>query len=131
MPRTLALLASKFSCPSAMCTGSLALDVRCLDDRPPLLDFRFLQRSQSLRRLLLGLENLLSNIGKALAYRLIANCFDGGPIKLADDFPRCVRGRPKTVPKRHMKPRYSRLVDGRNVRSPHPGSVCQDCVGPD
>src|SRR5246127_2670785 len=86
MPRTFALSASKFGGAFAMCTGSHTLDVRGLDDRPPLLDFRFLQRRQSLGRLLLGREDLLSDIGKALAHGWIGERFDGGLIELADDF---------------------------------------------
>jgi hypothetical protein len=49
-------------------TGLLALDVRGLDDRPPFFEFRFLERGQGFGRLLLARKNLLSDIGKALAY---------------------------------------------------------------
>src|SRR6266478_5065763 len=131
MPRTLAPLASKLGCASAICTGSHTIDVRGLDDRPPLLDFRFLQRRQSLGRLLLGREDLLSDIGKALAYGWIGNRFDGGLIELADDFSGRVRRYPKTVPKRHVESRHARLVDGRNLGSAHPTCVSQNCIGSD
>jgi hypothetical protein len=86
MPRTLAPLASKLGCAFARCIGSHTIDVHGLDDRPPLLDFRFLQRRQSFGLLLLGREDLLSDIGKALAHGWIGERFDGGLIELADDF---------------------------------------------
>ena len=43
--------------------GSLALDVRRLDDRPPLLDLGLLIRAERLWRLLLAREDLLSDSG--------------------------------------------------------------------
>src|SRR5690242_3268989 len=103
-----------------VCTGSVALDVRSLDDRPPFLDVGLLPSCEGVRRLLLDRKNLLPNIGQSLAYLRIAQRFNDGGIELRDDVLRGMCRHPEAVPKRHVEPRYSRLVDGGNVGSPYP-----------
>jgi hypothetical protein len=49
------------------CVCLLSLDLRRLDDRPPLLYFGLLQRPKRLWRLLVASRNLKALIGEALA----------------------------------------------------------------
>src|SRR5262249_16739991 len=48
---------------------SLRLDVRRLDDRPPLLDLGLLLRGKRLRRLFVARPDSLTQVGKPLAHR--------------------------------------------------------------
>src|SRR3981081_3749367 len=50
---------------------SLSLDVRRLDDRPPLLDLGRVVGAQGLRCLLFARENLLAGVGQPLAHARI------------------------------------------------------------
>src|SRR5262249_13391011 len=49
-------------------TASLGLDVRRLDDRPPLLDLCLLKSAKRFRRLLVTQRNFLTEVGKLLAH---------------------------------------------------------------
>src|SRR5712671_4124860 len=64
---------------------SLSLDVRGLDDGPPLLDFGFLQRSECFGSLLVSRENLLPEVGEARTYHRGRQGIHNGGIELGDD----------------------------------------------
>ena len=64
---------------------SFRLDIRCLDDRPPLLDLGLVKGSECLRRLLLARRNLLAQIGEPLANGRIGQGFDNRAIERGDD----------------------------------------------
>src|ERR1700730_4790367 len=49
-------------------TDSLCPDVRCLDDRPPFLDFGLLKSAKRFGRLLVAPQNFLTEVGKLLAH---------------------------------------------------------------
>jgi hypothetical protein len=68
-------------CPAGRITH---LDVRRLDDRPPLLDLGALKRAERLRRLLITGENLLSDIGKLSSHARIGQCGHDGSVELGD-----------------------------------------------
>ena len=70
--------------------GSLALDVGCLDDRPPLRDFGFLHRGERLGRLLLARRNDKALVNKLLAHGGIVRRANGGGVELVNDVPRPV-----------------------------------------
>src|SRR5229473_7836534 len=55
------------------------------DDRPPLLDLRFLVGGERLRGLLLARWNRKALAGELLAKGCIAQCAHGGGIERADD----------------------------------------------
>src|SRR5215813_10857636 len=80
---------------------------------------------------LLNRKNLLPHIGKSLACLRVAQGFNDGGIELRNDVLRGTRGRPEAMPKRHVQPRYSCLVDGGNVVSPRPVVLGQNCIGLD
>src|SRR5262245_58767761 len=63
---------------------SLALDVRCLDNRPPLLDFGFGEGNEGLRCLLLARRDFLTHIGKPRPYCRIGKRIHHGDIELLD-----------------------------------------------
>jgi hypothetical protein len=65
--------------------GSLALDVRCLDDWPPLLDLGLVESAECFRRLLFAWEKLHAKIGEPLTNRPIGQRNHHRVTKLADD----------------------------------------------
>src|SRR3954447_19958934 len=83
--------AAKLVAPTALPTGStcprrlFGLQVRCSDDRPPLLGFGLVMRRECLRRLLVARPHFLADIGKALAYGRIGQGVDNRCIELGDD----------------------------------------------
>jgi hypothetical protein len=68
-----------------LAAASLGLDVRRLDDGPPLLDFGLLQCAERLRRLLFDRQKILAKIGEALTHRRIGQRIHDSRIELADD----------------------------------------------
>jgi hypothetical protein len=62
-------------------SGSLALDVCGLDDRPPLLNFGLLESTERLRSLLFARRDALSNVGKPLAHRRVSERFYRGAVE--------------------------------------------------
>src|SRR2546422_94000 len=77
--------------PRAGRRALLRLDVRRLDDRPPLLDFGLVEGAERLRRPLPGRENLLPEIGKPRTHRGIRQRFADGGIEPGDDVLACPR----------------------------------------
>src|SRR2546428_2939433 len=73
---------------------SFRLNVRRLDDRPPLLDLGLVEGAERFRRLLLGRENLLTKLGEPRPYRRIGQGLHHRGIELGDDVPGRVLGHP-------------------------------------
>jgi hypothetical protein len=65
-------------------SGSLALDARGLDDRPPLLNFGLLESTERLRSLLFARRDPLSNIGEPPAHRGVSERFYRCAVELGD-----------------------------------------------
>src|SRR3954468_18359836 len=61
------------------------LQVRCSDDRPPLLGFGPVMHCECLRRLLVTRPHFLADIGKALPYARIGQGVDNRRVELGDD----------------------------------------------
>src|SRR5712675_477246 len=73
---------------------SFRLDVRRLDDRPPLLDLGLLLGGERLWRLVLVRPDSLAQVSEPLAYRRIGQGLHDGDMKAGDDILRCAFGRP-------------------------------------
>src|SRR5262249_56771244 len=86
--------------------NSLCLDVRRLDDRPPLLDLGAVMGEQRLRGLILARGNLLAELSETLTHTRIGQSFDDRGIELiVDDFRRAF-GRPNPVPDSDVQSRH-------------------------
>src|SRR5262249_61337582 len=83
---------------------SFRLDVRRLDDRPPLLDLGLLLGGERRWRLLLARQESLAQVGEPLAYRRIGQGLHKGDMKAGDDMLRCGCACPKPVPERRVQP---------------------------
>src|SRR5262249_2437857 len=70
------------------------LDARCLDDRPPAVGLRLLERAQRLRRLLCERRNLDSELLKPLLHRRRGQHLHHGRVQLLDDLLRRVLRHP-------------------------------------
>src|SRR5215471_15658905 len=92
----------------------LPLDAGCLDDRPPFLDLRPVERAERLGRLLLARRNFRAEICETCAYRGIAKGIDRGSIELGDNGLGRVLGRPKSEPDRGEESRQAGFVRGRD-----------------
>src|SRR6516162_1068153 len=64
--------------------ASLALDVRRLDDRPPLFNLRLLIRAECLRRLEAGPRNFLSLLSKSRTHYWVGQGIDDRCRELGD-----------------------------------------------
>ena len=62
---------------------SLALDVRGLDNRPPLLDLGLVQRAEFLWSLLIARKNLLNKTDEPRMYRRIGRALTVAALSLA------------------------------------------------
>src|SRR5215468_10532277 len=93
----------------------LRLDIRRLDDRPPLSDLGGLQRSQCLGRELVGREQLLAKLTQPLAHGRIGERAPRGGVELQDHVARRAFRRPQAAPVRDVESREARFVDGRDV----------------
>src|SRR5882672_9300314 len=87
------------------CPSSLRLDSRRLDDRPPFLDFRLVKGEQRFGGELLARENVLRDIGEALADDRVGERIHHGLVELGGDVFRRALGNPEGVPEREIKPR--------------------------
>src|SRR5262249_30337664 len=105
---------------------SFSLDVRRLDNRPPLLDLGLVESAQCLWRLLLTRWNLHAEIGDPLAHRHVCHCSNCGTIELHHDFSRRVLGCPKAVPSRDVDSRQAKFVRGWNVGRSEPARLGHD-----
>src|SRR6516165_1543398 len=105
--------------PSLQCgrrDASFRLDVRRLDDRPPLLQLGPLKSAEGFRSLLVARRNLLTKVSTLLPRcRMGQGTHDSG-IELDDDILGCAFGRPHAGPDRNVKSRKSGLVHGRDFR---------------
>src|SRR5262245_23516417 len=78
--------------------GLFALDIRRLDDGPPLFDFGLLEGSKRLGRLLVAWENLLPEVGEACAHRRVGQSGHDGVIEPGNNIPWRGRRHPKGLP---------------------------------
>src|SRR5260370_9930615 len=96
------------------------VDIRCLDNRPPLLNLGLLMRAERLWRLLLGREDLLRELGKSRTNPWIGQGIHDCGVELADNLLWRTLWGPKREPGRIVEPWQSRLVYRRNMcRSCH------------
>jgi hypothetical protein len=96
--------------------GLFRLDARGLDDRPPFLDLRQLQRGKRLRILLLAGNNFLADFRKALTHACVGQGVNQRRIQFSDDILGRTLWGPKPMPIRNIESRQSRLVHRRNIR---------------
>src|SRR5262249_23101073 len=105
------------------------LDVRRLEDRPPFLDLGFLLGGERFGRLLLARWNVLALIGESLPHGCVGQSSLHSQIESCDG----LRGRslrhPEPVPKRGVKPRHPRFIDGGDVRRRGPSPSGHHRVG--
>src|SRR6266550_3297983 len=94
---------------------SLSLDVRRLDDGPPLLDFGRLQCAERLGRLLLAGRDLLPQVSEPRAYRWIGQGIYRGGIELCDDGRRCTLAREQCIPDRKIQSGQASFVNRRDI----------------
>src|SRR5882672_6861344 len=97
---------------------SLALEVCCLDDRPPLLDLGALQNHESFGRLLVMRGNFEAQIGQPFLYSWISQGIGDRGIELVDDRLRRGLGRPKPIPERRVESRAVRPHPRSELRAP-------------
>src|ERR1700676_1088803 len=110
---------------------SLRLDIRGLDDGPPLLDFGLLINGEGLRRLLVAWVNLLPEVGEPRAHRLVSEGRHGGTIELGDDILWRTRWRPKGLPVGKIEPRQAGLIHRRDIRCRRHAALGRDGIGLD
>src|SRR5262245_843881 len=106
--------------------ASLALDVRRLDDRPPLLDFGLLEGGQRLRRLLLARRHFEPEFGKAPTHGRIGQGLHDRRVEPVYDILRRALGHPESIPKRGVKTLQPGLVHGCDI-----GCGCEPAPGRD
>ena len=85
--------------------GSLALDVRRLDDRPPFFDLGFVKGGKRLRRLVFSRRNFLAEIKELGTHHRIVESLNDCSIELGDNFLRGTMGNPKCTPIRRIETR--------------------------
>src|SRR6266849_1769261 len=106
-------------------------DARRLDDRPPLLDVGFLQRTEGFGCLLLARRNLILYIGEPLTHRRVCEGIHDGSIELGDDVLRRALWRKNRKPLRTVEPGQSRLVHCRDVGRIHQATHGGDGISVD
>src|SRR6266849_1447354 len=106
---------------------SLRLEIRGLDDGPPLLDFGLLINGEGLRRLLVAWVNLLPEVGEPRAHRLVSEGRHGGAIEPGDDILWRTRWRPKGLPVGKIEPRQAGLIHRRDIRCRRHAALGRDC----
>jgi hypothetical protein len=115
---------------------SLCLDACRLDDRPPFLDFGFLEGAEGFGCLLSAWDDFLPEWGKPLMDGPIRQSFNHSGIQLKDHPSGRRLRHPKPMPQGSVETRYPTFVGGGNVgRSSPPLSghyhVCFELTGPD
>src|ERR1700687_1797452 len=78
-----------------------------LDDRPPFVDLRLLERGQAFRRLLRARRDVEAQIRKPLPQRRIGQRFHGGGVEFGNDVLWRPPRRPESEPARHIKSGYT------------------------
>src|SRR5712691_7269535 len=99
------------------------LDVRSLDDRPPLLDLGLVIGGEAFRRLLLARRQLLALLGEALLHGGIGERSHDRGVELGDDVLGRAFGRPHPVPQRDRQPRHPHLLGGRHLGRREPARL--------
>src|SRR5262249_24153920 len=116
----------RWSVPTLHASASLALDIRRLDDGPPLFNFGFVMGSQRLRGQLFKRRNLRTQINQSLPHRRIGQCLNDGGIQLFDGCLGRAFGCPQPSPERDMQPRQPSLVYSRNFGRRGPPTMTGD-----
>src|SRR3954452_17571810 len=96
-------------------TRSFRLDVRGLDDRPPLLDLRLVVSSERLRGLLRGQRKFEALVTQPLLYDGIGQRLHDGGTELGDDGCGRAMRRPHPARGRCIESRQAPLVDRRDI----------------
>src|SRR5689334_8578864 len=78
--------------------GLFGRDAGILDDRPPLLDLGPLMLAERLGRLLFARQDVLPEVGEALAHDVVRNRFHHRTIESRDHARRRAARRPQRVP---------------------------------
>src|SRR5262245_36020633 len=94
--------------------ASFSLDVRGLDDRPPLLDLGFVERGKPLRRLLLARGDIEPKLREAGPQRRLSERLHHRAVELGDDVFWRPLWREKPEPSRHVESGHAALIGGRN-----------------
>src|SRR5262245_60628200 len=102
--------------------GSLSLDARRLDDRPPFLNFGFLERGQKIRRHLVRWGNGEALLGKLLLQGSLAERLHDCSIQPGDDVLGRALRRPERPPIRWREASDSLFLHGRDF-----GRLCEAC----
>src|SRR5262245_44020964 len=110
---------------------SIAFDIRCLDDREPLVDLGLVVRGECFGCLLLARWNLVAMLGHPLAHRGIGECCHYGTVEPCDNIFRRAFGHPESMPEGNMDRRSTRFLDGRNVGRGEPACLGGDGHRPD
>src|SRR5262245_24215061 len=105
------------------------LDVRRLDDRPPLLDLSPLLCCERLGRLFLARPDFLTHVGEPLAHRWIRQGVHECGMELGDNILRRALGRPKTMPKRRVKAGHPCFVDRWSIGRRRPPGLGHYRIG--
>src|SRR5439155_21063201 len=117
-----------------MASVSIPIDIRGLDNGPPLLHFSLLKGSERVGRLLATRENLLSEVGEALTHDRVDQCIHDGGIESGNDLPWRALRHPESLPVGEVESRQASLIHRRDIwRGCHPvhcrGGVCFYCTG--
>src|SRR5262245_62741306 len=91
------------------------LDVRGLDDRPPFLDFRLVERAEIFGGLFLARPDLVALVGELLSYGGVGQRIDDSLVELGDDIPGRALRRPDRLPRRDVETGRARLVHRRDI----------------
>src|SRR5262249_7684053 len=103
--------------------GSLRLDPKLLDDRPPFLGIGFPKGIERFRALALARIDRKAEIGQPRAHPLICQRFHCRRIELADDLLRHVLGREHCHPSRAGKRGQPHLAECRSIRRLHQSRI--------
>src|SRR3984893_16069317 len=87
-----------WKCPA---DRSLALDICCFENRPPLLNLGLVVNIKRLRVLILARRDFLAEVGEPFAHVGIGQGVHDGGIELCDNLLRCALGRPERMPNRN------------------------------
>src|SRR5689334_12587542 len=91
------------------------LDVRGLDDRPPLRGLSLVPGSKRLGRKLIALRDFEAKINKTLLHRRIGERLDHGGVELVHSLLRRPLRHPEAIPQCHVETRQARLIYSRNI----------------
>src|SRR3954462_523867 len=91
------------------------LDIRGLDDRPPLRRLRLVPGCERLGRELITLRDFEAEINKTLLHRRLGERLDRGGVEPVHRLLRRALRHPEAIPQRHVETWQASLVHGRNI----------------